>query len=51
MDLSAGWISDEGLADVWEAVNRLLVKGQIEMAPSVVRRVTQRSYAGQAAAP
>ena len=47
---SAGWFSDEGLADVWEAVNRLLAKGQIEVAPSVVRRVAQRSYAGEAAA-
>ena len=47
---SAGWFSDEGLADVWEAVNRLLVKGQIEVAPGVVRRVAQRSYAGEAAA-
>lgn len=47
---SAGWFTDEGLADVWEAVNRLLVKGQLELAPVVVRRVAQRSYAGEAAA-
>jgi len=47
---SAGWFSDEGLADVWEAVNRLLVKGQLEVAPAVVRRVAQQSYAGEAAA-
>lgn len=47
---SAGWFSDEGLADVWEAVNRLLLKGQLEVAPAVVRRVAQRSYAGEAAA-
>lgn len=47
---SAGWFSDEGLADVWEAVNRLLIKGQIEVAPAAVRRVAQRSYAGEAAA-
>ncbi len=47
---SAGWFSDEGLADVWEAVNRLLDKGQLEVAPAVVRRVAQRSYAGEAAA-
>ena len=47
---SAGWFSDEGLADVWEAVNRLLIKGQLEVAPAVVRRVAQRSYAGEAAA-
>lgn len=47
---SAGWFSDEGLADVWEAANRLLVKGQLDVAPAVVRRVAQRSYAGEAAA-
>lgn len=47
---AAGWFSDEGLADVWEAVNRLLVKGQFEVAPVVVRRVAQRTYAGEAAA-
>lgn len=47
---SAGWFSDEGLADVWEAVNRLLIKGQIEVAPAAARRVAQRSYAGEAAA-
>lgn len=47
---SAGWFSDEGLADVWEAVNRLLDKGQLEVAPAVMRRVAQRSYAGEAAA-
>lgn len=35
---SAGWFSDEGIADVWEAVNRLLVKGQFEVAPVVIRR-------------
>ena len=47
---SAGRFTDEGLADVWEAANSVLLKGQAETAPAIVRRVAQRSYAGEAAA-
>src|SRR4051812_45228024 len=47
---SAGRFSDEGLADVWEAANSLLLKGQADTAPAIVRRVAQRCYAVEAAA-
>jgi len=47
---SAGWLTDEGLAVVWEQMDRLVKAGRFEDAPGLLRVVARRAYAGEAAA-
>ncbi len=45
-----GWLTDEGLATVWEQLHRLVRSGRFDDAPSLLRIVVRRAYAGEAAA-
>ncbi len=47
---TAGWLTDEGLAMVWEQMNRLVLAGRFDDAPGLLRVVVRRAYAGEAAA-
>ena len=47
---AAGWMTDEGLATVWEQMDRLVQTGRFEDAPGLLRVVVRRAYAGEAAA-
>jgi hypothetical protein len=43
-------LTDEGLAVVWEQMDRLVKAGRFEDAPGLLRVVVRRAYAGEAAA-
>ena len=47
---TAGWMTDEGLADTWEQMDRLMRSGRFEDAPGLLLKVVRRAYAGEAAA-
>ncbi|HEY5150628.1 MAG TPA: hypothetical protein VIJ23_12555, partial [Mycobacterium sp.] len=47
---SAGWLTDEGLAVVWEQMDRLVKAGRFGDSPGLLRVVVRRAYAGEAAA-
>ena len=47
---TAGWLTDEGLAVVWEQMDRLVQAGRFDDAPGLLRVVARRAYAGEAAA-
>ena len=47
---TAGWLTDEGLATVWEQMHRLVQTGRFDDAPGLLRVVVKRAYAGEAAA-
>ncbi len=47
---SAGSLTDEGLGDVWEQIDRLLRSGRFDDAPGLLVRVVRRAYACEAAA-
>ncbi len=47
---TAGWMTDEGLAAVWEQMDRLVQTGRFADAPGLLRVVVRRAYAGEAAA-
>jgi len=47
---TAGWLTDEGLAVVWEQMDRLVKAGRFDDAPGLLRVVVRRAYAGEAAA-
>jgi hypothetical protein len=47
---TAGWLTDEGLAVVWEQMDHLVKVGRFEDAPGLLRVVVRRAYAGEAAA-
>jgi hypothetical protein len=47
---TAGWMTDEGLADTWEQMDRLMRSGRFEDAPGLLTKVVRRAYAGEAAA-
>ena len=47
---TVGWLTDEGLAVVWEQMDRLVQAGRFEDAPGLLRVVARRVYAGEAAA-
>ncbi len=46
----AGWLTDEGLAVVWEQVDRLVRAGRFADAPGLLRIAVRRAYAAEAAA-
>ena len=47
---TAGWLTDEGLATVWEQMHRLVQTGRFDDASGLLRVVVKRAYAGEAAA-
>lgn len=47
---SAGWLTDEGLATVWEQIDRLVRTGRLADAPGLLRVAVRRAYAAEAAA-
>jgi len=47
---TAGWMTDEGLADTWEQIDRLMRSGRFDDAPGLLTKVVRRAYAGEAAA-
>ena len=47
---TAGWMTDEGLADTWEQMDRLMRSGRFDDAPGLLAKVVRRAYAGEAAA-
>jgi hypothetical protein len=47
---TAGWLTDDGLATVWEQMDHLVKTGRFEDAPGLLRVVVRRAYAGEAAA-
>ena len=47
---TAGWMTDEGLADTWEQMDRLMRSGRFDDAPGLLLKVVRRAYAGEAAA-
>jgi len=47
---TAGWLTDEGLATVWEQMDRVVRTGRYEDAPGLLRVIVKRAYAGEAAA-
>jgi hypothetical protein len=47
---TAGWLTDEGLATVWEQMDRVVRTGRYEDAPGLLRVIVRRAYAGEAAA-
>lgn len=47
---SAGWLTDEGLASVWEQIDRLVRTGRLADAPGLLRIAVRRAYAAEAAA-
>jgi Arc/MetJ-type ribon-helix-helix transcriptional regulator len=46
----AGWLTDEGLSDVWEQMDRLVRSGRFTDAPGLLRVAVRRAYAAEAAA-
>lgn len=46
----AGWLTDEGLSDVWEQMDRLVRSGRFTDAPGLLRIAVRRAYAAEAAA-
>jgi len=46
----AGWLTDEGLAVVWEQFDRLVRAGRFADAPGLLRIAVRRAYAAEAAA-
>jgi hypothetical protein len=46
----AGWLTDEGLAVVWEQLDRLVRTGRFADAPGLLRIAVRRAYAAEAAA-
>jgi hypothetical protein len=46
----AGWLTDEGLSDVWEQMDRLVLAGRFADAPGLLRVAVRRAYAAEAAA-
>ena len=46
----AGWLTDEGLAVVWEQIDRLVRAGRFADAPGLLRIAVRRAYAAEAAA-
>jgi hypothetical protein len=46
----AGWLTDEGLATVWEQMDRLVRAGRFDDAPGLLRLAAGRAYAAEAAA-
>ena len=47
---TAGWLTDEGLAIVWEQMDHLVKTGRFDDAPGLLRVVVRWAYAGEAAA-
>lgn len=47
---TAGWLTDEGLALVWEQFDRLVRAGRFADAPGLLRIAVRRAYAAEAAA-
>ena len=47
---TAGWLTDEGLATVWEQMDRVVRTGRFDEAPGLLRVIVRRAYAGEAAA-
>ena len=47
---SAGSLTDEGLGDVWEQIDRLVRSSRFDDAPGLLVRVVRRAYACEAAA-
>lgn len=47
---TAGWLTDEGLATVWEQMDRVVRTGRYDEAPGLLRVIVRRAYAGEAAA-
>jgi hypothetical protein len=47
---TAGWLTDEGLAVVWEQIDRLVRAGRFADAPGLLRIAVRRAYAAEAAA-
>jgi hypothetical protein len=43
---SAGWLTDEGLATVWEQMDRLVKAGRFDDAPGLLRVAVRRAYRG-----
>lgn len=46
----AGWLSDEGLAPVWQQMDRLVRAGRFDDAPGLLRLAARRAYAAEATA-
>ncbi|MGS0686509.1 hypothetical protein ACVBEQ_15415 [Nakamurella sp. GG22] len=46
----AGWLTDEGLAVVWEQIDRLVRLGRFADAPGLLKVAVRRAYAAEAAA-
>jgi hypothetical protein len=46
----AGWLTDEGLAVVWEQIDRLVRMGRFADAPGLLKIAVRRAYAAEAAA-
>jgi hypothetical protein len=46
----AGWLTEEGLAPVWEQMDRLVRAGRFDDAPGLLRLAARRAYAAEAAA-
>ena len=44
---TAGWLTDEGLATVWEQMHRLVQTGRFDDASGPLRVVVKRAYAGE----
>jgi len=47
---TAGWLTDEGLSEVWEQMDRLARAGRFADAPGLLRVAVRRAYAAEAAA-
>jgi hypothetical protein len=47
---TAGWLTDEGLSEVWEQADRLVRAGGFADAPGLLRIAARRGYAAEAAA-
>lgn len=47
---TAGWLTDEGLSEVWEQMDRLVRAGRFADAPGLLRVAARRAYAAEAAA-
>src|SRR5690349_22314989 len=47
---TAGWLTDEGLSEVWEQMDRLVRAGRFADAPGLLRVAVRRAYAAEAAA-
>lgn len=46
----ACWLTDEGLSEVWEQMDRLVRAGRFSDAPGLLRVAVRRAYAAEAAA-